>query len=63
MAKLLEQADEAAELAKQAFAAGDAVTGIAALQLSAELVQLAKIRGAFSPSAPGEREDEKEIEE
>jgi hypothetical protein len=39
----LSQAKEAAEIARQAFAAGDLVTGIAAITLAAQLVQLAKI--------------------
>jgi hypothetical protein len=38
----LEQADEAIALAKDAFAAGDMVTGIAALQLAAQLTQIAR---------------------
>ena len=41
---VLDQAEEAAALAKDAFATGDLVTGIAALQLAAQLVQLARIR-------------------
>ena len=41
---ILEQAEEAASLAKDAFATGDLVTGIAAIQLAAQLVQLARIR-------------------
>lgn len=40
---VLTQANEAAEIARQAFAAGDLVTGIAAIQLAAQLVQLARI--------------------
>jgi hypothetical protein len=43
MSKLLEQSDIAAEVAREAFAAGDAVTGIAAIQLAAQLVQLARL--------------------
>lgn len=40
---LLEQATEATELAREAFALGDKVTGIAAISLAAQLVQLAKL--------------------
>lgn len=40
--QLLHQASEAAEVARQAFAAGDMVTGIAAITLAAQLVQLAR---------------------
>lgn len=39
----LQQADEAAALARQAFANGDLVAGIAAISLAAQLVQLARI--------------------
>ena len=39
----LEQASEATEIARAAFEAGDLVTGIAAITLAAQLVQLAKI--------------------
>lgn len=40
---ILEQADEAIALAIEASIAGDWVTLIAALQLAAELVQLARL--------------------
>jgi hypothetical protein len=43
---LLEQSDRAAEVAREAFAAGDTATGIAAIQLAAQLVQLARLLGA-----------------
>ena len=43
MNRLLEQSDAAAEVAREAFAAGDTVTGIAAIQLAAQLVQLASL--------------------
>lgn len=43
MSNLLKQADAATEVAREAFAAGDTVTGIAAIQLAAQLVQLAKL--------------------
>ena len=43
MPDILTQAHEAAEVSREAFAAGDLVTGIAALQLAAQLVQLARI--------------------
>jgi hypothetical protein len=43
MTAILTQANEAAEVARDAFAAGDLVTSIAALQLAAQLVQLARI--------------------
>lgn len=39
---ILDQAEEAAELAQTAFATGDRVTGIAAIILAAQLLQLAK---------------------
>jgi hypothetical protein len=39
----LAQATEACEIARQAFAVGDHVTGIAALTVAAQLVQLARI--------------------
>lgn len=41
--RTLEQAQEAADLAQQAFASGDIVVAIAAITLAAQLVQLAKI--------------------
>jgi len=41
---VLEQAEEASELARKFFAAGDMVGGIAAIQLAAQLVQLARIQ-------------------
>jgi hypothetical protein len=47
--KLLRQSDDAAEIARNAFAAGDLATGIAAIQLAAQLVQLARLL-ALSPS-------------
>ena len=50
--RLLEQSDAAAEIAKQAFAAGDMVTGIAAIQLAAQLVQLARLLDAALKDAP-----------
>jgi hypothetical protein len=43
MSDPLAQAQEAADLARRAFDAGDLVTGIAALTLAAQLVQLARI--------------------
>jgi hypothetical protein len=43
MSDVLKQSSAAAELAREAFAAGDLVTGIAALQLAAQLVRLARI--------------------
>ena len=43
MADVLTQAEEACELAREAFAAGDLVVGIAAIQLAAQLLQLARI--------------------
>ena len=39
----LGQAREACNLAREAFAAGDQVTGIAAITLAAQLVQLARL--------------------
>jgi hypothetical protein len=46
---VLTQAREATELARQAFAAGDLVAGIAAIQLAAQLVQLARIQEKWKP--------------
>ena len=43
MNKLLEQSDAAAEVAREAFAAGDTVTGTAAIQLAAQLVKLSRL--------------------
>jgi hypothetical protein len=40
---MIEQIDEAIELARAAFASGDTVTGIAAITLAAQLLQLARI--------------------
>lgn len=40
----LQQAEEASELARTSFAAGDVIGGIAAIQLAAQLVQLARIQ-------------------
>jgi hypothetical protein len=39
----ISQAREACNLAREAFAAGDQVTGIAAITLAAQLVQLARL--------------------
>ena len=41
---ILEQAGQASDLAADAFATGDVVTGIAAIALAAQLVQLAKLQ-------------------
>jgi hypothetical protein len=49
---LLKRCDEASEVARQAFAAGDTVTGIAAIQLAAQLVQLAR---AFETMFPDQK--------
>lgn len=43
---LLEQAQEATALAREAFATGNPVVGIAAVTLAAQLVQLARLLGA-----------------
>ncbi len=40
----LEQAEEATELARKFFDAGDMVGGIAAIQVAAQMVQLARIQ-------------------
>ena len=48
MSKLLEQSSQAAEVAREAFAAGDIATGIAAIQLAAQLVQLARLSEQIS---------------
>lgn len=45
---LVEQAGEAAEVAKGAFAAGDAVVGAVAIVLAAQLLQLARLLGQTS---------------
>jgi hypothetical protein len=50
MSRLLEQSDKAAEVARMAFDAGDVVTGIAAIQLAAQLVQLARLFTQTDPS-------------
>ena len=50
MSKLAEQIDEAAEISSRAFAAGDVVTGIAAIQLAAQLVQI--MRFLEKPAPP-----------
>lgn len=47
----LDQAEEAADLARQAFASGDLVIGIAAITLAAQLVQLARIRESWPREA------------
>lgn len=43
MRRLLDQSEAAAKLANEAFAAGDVVTGIAAIKLAAQLVQIARL--------------------
>jgi hypothetical protein len=48
-ASLLEQAGEASELAREAFASGDRVVGLAALVLAAQLIQLERIREGMKP--------------
>lgn len=42
---LLEQAQEASDLAREAFAVGNPAVGIAAVTLAAQLVQLARLTG------------------
>lgn len=42
---LLDQAQEASEIARDAFAAGRPAIGIAAVVLAAQLVQLARLTG------------------
>jgi hypothetical protein len=49
---ILDQASEAAEVARTAFATGDNVTGIAAITLAAQLVQLAKLRKTIEEGLP-----------
>ena len=44
----LQQAQEATELARVAFANGDSVHGIAALSLASQLIQFAKALGQTS---------------
>ena len=44
----LQQAKEASDLARDAFASGDLVTGAAALVLAGQLIQLAKLWGQTS---------------
>jgi hypothetical protein len=50
MTTLLKQIDEAAQLAREAFATGDLVTGIAAITLAAQLLQLARIQDRSFPA-------------
>ena len=50
--KLLDQAGQATEVASAAFDAGDVATGIAAIQLAAQLVQLARLLDAALKAAP-----------
>ena len=52
MSKLLDQADQATEVARAAFDAGDVATGIAAIQLAAQLVQLARLLDSALKAAP-----------
>jgi hypothetical protein len=47
MADPLTKAEEACEIARAAFAAGDLVTGIAAITVAAQLVELARIFEAW----------------
>ena len=49
MSKLAEQLDAATEISRQAFAAGDVVTGIAAIQLAAQLVQIMRFLDKPAP--------------
>lgn len=42
---LLEQAEEASDIARDAFALGNPAVGIAAVTLAAQLVQLARLTG------------------
>jgi hypothetical protein len=59
MSKLAEQFDAAAEVSRQAFAAGDVVTGIAAIKLAAQLVQIIRLLEP-DPPAPAKRFDDEE---
>ena len=60
MSKLTEQFDAAAAISRQAFAAGDVVTGIAAVKLAAQLVQIMRLLDPAqpAPNAPVERFDD-----
>lgn len=50
----LQQAEEATSIAREAFGYGDLVTGIAAITLAAQLVQLARLTAQTMPK-PGDR--------
>jgi uncharacterized membrane protein YidH (DUF202 family) len=50
---ILEQVDEATSLARKSFAVGDLVGGIAAVQLAAQLLQLARISQKVAPHSHG----------
>lgn len=56
MSKLAEQFDAAAEISRQAFAAGDVVTGIAAIRLAAQLVQIMRLLDPSKTVPPSPRE-------
>ena len=51
---ILEQVDEATSLARKSFAVGDLVGGIAAIQLAAQLLQLARISQKVAPHSQGD---------
>jgi hypothetical protein len=53
MSKLAEQFDAVAEIARQSFAAGDVVTGVAAIKLAAQLVQIMRLLDP-APEAPAD---------
>lgn len=57
MSKLTDQFDEVAAISRQAFAAGDLVTGIAAVKLGAQLVQIMRLLGPaqHTPQSPPQR--------
>ena len=60
MNDLLKQSHTATEVAREAFAAGDFVTGIAAIQLAAQLIQLARLFEPASRITPEEAQAAKD---
>ena len=57
MSKLEEQFDSAAEVSRQAFAVGDVVTGIAAIKLAAQLVQIMRLLEPDPPATAKRLDD------
>lgn len=50
---LMEQCDEATDLAKRAFAVGDKVTGLAAIVLAGQILQLLRLSEVCANDQPG----------